>query len=245
MDIIWILISTFIISTLAFTGVIVLSLKDEFLNKILLFLVSLSSGALLGGGFIHLLPEGIENLDNEVFFLLVLTALIVYLLIEKILHWRHCHKNKGCSIHSFGYMNLMGDSVHNFIDGLIIASAFLTDTSLGVVTTIAIAIHEIPQEIGDFGVLLHAGFSKRRALKFNFLAALTVVLGGLAGWFLNQYTNDITKWMIPIAAGGFIYIALSDLIPEIRKEEKIGKFLLNFLFMMLGIVLMYIIKFIL
>ncbi|HOX41127.1 MAG TPA: ZIP family metal transporter [bacterium] len=145
MTFVYILIASLFISLCAFAGVFTLSLKEKFLNKILLKLVALSSGALLGGAFIHLMPEGIEEFDNvQNFFYIILAALVIYLLIEKILHWRHCHAGGNCPIHSFGYMNLIGDGVHNFIDGVIIASSFMVSIPLGITTAIAIALHEIP-----------------------------------------------------------------------------------------------------
>jgi len=202
-------------------------------------MVALSSGALLGGAFIHLMPEGIEKVnDPGEFFLIILLSIISYLLIEKLLHWRHCHKTGKCNVHSFGYMNLLGDAVHNFIDGLIIASSFIVSIPLGVTTTIAIALHEIPQEIGDFGVLLYAGIEKKRALLLNFFVALTVVAGAVCGWFLIPHIEAITGFLLPIAAGGFIYIALSDMLPELRKDS-IKPFMVNFAFVLLGVLIMF------
>lgn len=230
--------ATLLISLGALIGIFTLSMKEKLLEKIIMKLVALSSGALLGGAFIHLMPEGIEKVDDpSTFFLTILIAIISYLLIEKVLHWRHCHKSGDCSVHSFGYMNLLGDAVHNFIDGLIIASAFVVSIPLGITTTIAIALHEIPQEVGDFGVLLYAGFKKKKALLLNFLVALTVVVGGVCGWLLLSKVEAITSFLLPIAAGGFIYIALSDMIPELRKDHFKG-FLQSFVFVILGILIM-------
>ncbi len=235
----YILVASLLISSCALVGVFAMSMKEKFLNKVLLKLVALSSGALLGGAFIHLMPEGIEKFgNNEKFFLVILISLLVYLLIEKILHWRHCHAGGDCPIHSFGYMNLLGDGVHNFIDGLIIASSFMVSIPLGITTTIAIALHEIPQEVGDFGVLLYAGIEKKKALLLNFLVALTVVAGAIMGWFLLSHIENITSFLLPVAAGGFIYIALSDMIPELRKEHDIKQFFVTFAFILLGILLM-------
>lgn len=232
----WILLSTIIISVCALVGVFTLSIKDALLNKILMRLVALSSGALLGGAFLHLMPEGIKQLDVKLFFSLVLAAIIFYLLVEKLLHWRHCHKGGGCDTHhSMGYMNLIGDSVHNFIDGLVIAGAFVVDIRLGLVTAIAMALHEIPQEIGDFGVLLYSGFTKKRALLMNFLVALATMAGGICGWILAQYSVGAEKYLLPLAAGGFIYIAASDLLPELRKNLSLKSFLIDFLFVLCGI----------
>lgn len=236
----YIIIASLLISAGALIGIFTLSMKESVLNKILLKLVALSSGALLGGAFIHLMPEGIEKVgDPGKFFLIVLVSILGYLLIEKILHWRHCHKGGQCSIHSFGFMNLLGDAVHNFIDGLIIASSFIISVPLGITTTIAIAMHEIPQEIGDFGVLLYSGFEKKKALLLNFLVALTVVLGAVVGWLLFSHIEAITGFLLPIAAGGFIYIALSDMIPELRKEPDIKHFLHSFCFVILGVAIMF------
>jgi zinc and cadmium transporter len=240
----WILLTTLIISLASLVGIFTLSLKEDFLNKILLSLVSLSSGTLLGGAFIHLIPEGIELVQPDKFFLWLLGAFILYLLIEKLLHWRHCHKIGGqCEAHAtIGQMNLIGDAVHNFIDGVIIATTFLISIPLGITTAIAIAVHEIPQEIGDFGVLLYAGFRKKKAIVLNFLISLMTVVGGLVGWFLSFYVEGLTAYFLPIAAGGFIYIAASDLLPEIRKENNGVKFFTNLFVLLFGVGLMLLVK---
>ena len=241
----WILLTTFLISLGALVGIFTLSMKENFLNKIVMGLVALSSGTLLGGAFFHLIPEGLEVQDSSSFFMWVLGAMLVYLLIEKLLHWRHCHKMGGhCESHtSIGYMNLIGDTVHNFIDGLIIAATFIVSIPLGITTTIAIGLHEIPQEIGDFGVLIYSGFKKKKALILNFIVALATVLGGIVGWFLAQRVENISSYFLPIAAGGFIYIAVSDLLPEMRKETKIGKFFINLLILLFGVGLMLLVKY--
>lgn len=145
-------------------------------------------------------------------------------------------------MHSFGYMNLIGDGVHNFIDGLIIAAAFLLNIKLGLVTTLAVALHEIPQEIGDFGVLLYSGWKKKKALIANFLTALTVVAGGLFGYFLAGKIDNLILFLMPFAAGGFLYIAASDLMPEIRKEPSLKKSLASFLIFLLGVLFMFLLK---
>ncbi len=238
-----IIISTFIISLGGLIGFFTLVLKEKQLSKILLFLVSLSAGALMGGAFIHLLPEAFEKIsDGDVVFTIVLFSFVFFFLVEKLLHWRHCHKGGKCDIHTFGYMNLIGDSVHNFIDGLIIAATFITDIRLGIVTTFAVALHEIPQEIGDFGVLLYAGFGKRKALLANFLVALTAILGGIFGYFLSFQMENFISYLLPFAAGGFIYIAASDLMPEIRKETSLKKSMMSFGVFLVGIAIMFLVK---
>lgn len=249
----WIIASTFIISLLSFVGVIALSLKEKLLEKILLFMVSLSAGALMGGAFLHLIPEAIETQGvNLNIFLYVLVGFLLFFLIEKGLHWHHCHKchydhkdkdHRGKCVHTFTYMNLCGDAVHNFVDGLIIAASFVVSIPLGFTTSLAIILHEIPQEIGDFGVLLYGGFTKKKALLMNFLVALTAIIGGIVGYFLASFTESIIIFILPFAAGGFIYIAASDLIPEIRKEVSLKKSLVNIIIFVLGIALMYAIKF--
>jgi len=238
---IFILLSTAIISLGALIGILTLSIQEAKLSKILLLLVSLSAGALMGGAFIHLLPEASDLLPADSLFSLVLFAFVTFFFIEKLLHWRHCHMGK-CDIHTFGYMNLFGDSIHNFIDGLILAAAFAADVKLGIASTLAVALHEIPQEIGDFGVLLYAGFTKKKALMANFLVALTVVAGGIVGYYLSVNLASFMPYLLPFAAGGFIYIAASDLMPEIRKEKQLKKSVFSFGVFIAGILLMYLVK---
>jgi zinc and cadmium transporter len=237
----YILISNLIISLVGLIGIFTLALKEKQLQKILLFLVSLSAGALMGGAFIHLLPEAQEKYKGDDLFFMVLLSFIIFFLVEKLLHWRHCHKDK-CNIHTFGYMNLFGDGVHNFIDGLVIAATFLTSIKLGIVTSLAVILHEIPQEIGDFGVLLYAGFGKKKAITANFLIALTAVVGGVTGYFLSFSIDRFTTYLLPFTAGGFIYIAASDLMPEIRKERSLRKSLLSFVVFLLGIAIMFLVN---
>ena len=237
----YILLATFIVSLFSFVGVLSLALKDKILNKILLVLIGLSAGALMGGALLHLLPEAVEKSNKLDVYLLVLVGFILFFLIEKVLHWRHCHKEH-CDVHTFHYMNLVGDSIHNFIDGLIMAASYVVSLPLGVTTTIAIATHEIPQEIGDFGVLLYGGFSKRKAILLNFVVALTAVFGGIVGFFISSLVEDIELYILPFAAGGFIYIAATDLVPEIRKELDMRKYMATLLVFICGILIMWITK---
>ena len=166
----YILLSTFIISLASFIGLFTLTIKPQKLQSYLLFFVALAAGALMGTAFLHLLPESPN-------YLVTLFGFILFFLIEKYLYWHHCHYLH-CMEHTFGHMNLAGNSLHNFIDGLIIAAAFTTNQALGITTAFAIALHEIPHEIGDFGVLLYSGWSRRQALLSNFLVALFAVAGG-------------------------------------------------------------------
>ncbi|MBI5071531.1 ZIP family metal transporter [Candidatus Falkowbacteria bacterium] len=238
----WIIASTFVISLLSFVGVLALVLKEKWLEKILLTLVSLASGALMGGAFLHLLPEAIEKADSRTVFLWVLIAFAAFFVIEKIFQWRHCHREH-CEIHTFGYMSLLGDSVHNFIDGLIVAASFVEGTRLGLIVSVAVILHEIPQEFGDFGTLLFAGFKKKTAILMNFLTALTAIAGGMIGFFWASYSDNFIKILLPFAAGGFIYIAASDLIPEIRKTVKFKESISTFVVFLIGIGFIYLMKF--
>lgn len=229
--------STIIISLISFVGILTLLIKKNFLQKILLVLVALSAGSLLGSAFLHLIPESIEKTSYT--FILVIAGFLVFFLIEKFLHWQHCHEEH-CEVHTFAYMNLVGDFFHNFLDGLIIAGSFIISTPLGLATSLAIIIHEIPQEIGDFGVLIYGGFSRRKAVLLNFLIALTAVFGGVIGFFLSSASETFLSIIPAIAAGGFIYIAASDLIPELKDKPNS---LLNILIFILGILIMYGVKF--
>lgn len=242
-QLIYILITTFIIALIAFIGIFTLALKDKVLNKILLVLVSLSAGALMGGAFLHLLPEAVEEAEGTGLnvFILVLVGFLLFFIIEKGLHWRHCHKGK-CDVHTFHYMNLIGDSIHNFIDGLIISAGFISSIELGITTVIAIGAHEIPQEIGDFGVLIYGGFKKKKAIALNFAIALTIVFGGFVGYFISSTINQAVVFLLPFAAGGFIYIAATDLVPEIKKEIDIRKSMATILVFICGILIMWLIK---
>lgn len=237
----WIILSTIVVSTIGLIGVITLGMNEELLGKILTKLVALSTGALLGGAFLDLMPEGVTKVSPMTFFGLMLAAIIFYLLIEKVLHWRHCHKGHACETHeALGYMNLVGDAVHNFIDGMVIAATFIVSLPLGLITTVAIILHEIPQEIGDFGVMIYAGFSKKRAIFLHFMIALLAVAGGLCGWILAGYSRGIEKYLLPIAAAGFIYIAVSDLMPELRKGVSMKKFIGDFIFFLIGVAIIFV-----
>lgn len=229
-----IIIANLIISAGSLIGVLTLSLKHKVLDKIIMLLVAFSAGTLMGGAFLHLIPEAAESLEVSLVMSLTVFSFITFYLIEKVFHWRHCHEDN-CDVHAFGMLNLIGDGIHNFIDGLVIAGSFVLDPNLGIVTAFAVAAHEIPQELGDFGVLLHAGFSKTKALIANVGVALTSVMGGIVGYFLASYNERMSIYLLPIAAGGFLYISASDLLPELRKENRVTKSLLTFGLYLLGI----------
>jgi len=234
-----ILVATFIISLISLVGILTLMLKKGWLPKIILILVALSSGALLGGAFLHLLPEAINELGAGLdVFLYLLLGFCLFFILEQFLHWRHDHGAGNQTVKPFSYLILISDGVHNFIDGLVIAASFLVSFPAGVAATLAVGLHEIPQELGDFGVLIHGGMSRQKALAFNFASALTAVLGGVLGYFTSQYTQFSVVYLLPFAAGHFIYIAAADLIPEIKHRENLPKSLLHFAAFLGGIAIM-------
>jgi zinc and cadmium transporter len=236
MSLIYIAGVTLGISLIALVGVLFLALKEETANRIVFVLVALASGTLLGGAFIHLIPESME-LSGAMTPYAVLTGILLYFATEKFLMWHHCHKGR-CEVHPFSYLLLLGDAVHNFIDGVIIAANFLVSIPLGFTVSLGVAAHEVPQNIGNFGVLLRGGFSVRRALLYNYAAALMVVLGALVTYFVGTSTQSVVPFLIPFAAGGFVYIAATDLFPELHKETSPKKSLLQFFFIGIGILFM-------
>jgi zinc and cadmium transporter len=243
---VWSLAATLIVSLLSLAGVITLSMKPKALDKILLLLVGFSAGAMMGGAFFHLIPESVDLSGVEFTLAIIIVGFALFFLVERVLHWHHCHEHGGkCDVHTFTYMNLIGDGVHNFIDGLIIAAGFSASAELGFVTTLAVISHELPQELGDFGVLVYGGFSRMKALLFNFLSAITAILGAVIGVIMVSITDSFISILIPFAAGGFIYIFASDLIPELHKEPKLSKSMMSFMMFIFGIIFMYIMKIIL
>lgn len=246
MTLIYILIATFLVSIISFVGALTLFFKRDFLNKILLVLVALSAGALIGGAFLHLIPEAIMEVglnEGEILkvFLFVLLGFSTFFVLEQFINWHHHHDCVSCEkVAPFSYLVLISDAVHNFIDGLIIAASFVVAWPVGIVTTLAVALHEIPQEIGDFGVLVYGGMKVKKALIWNFLSALVAVIGGIVGFFLSGFMGESMVYLLPFAAGNFIYIASSDLIPEIKhkNERSVGYFLV----FLVGICLMLLFK---
>jgi len=215
------LVSVVIVSLVSMVGLLIISVKEEDLARMLSALVSFSVGGLFGDTFVHLIPEIAEGGGFGVdVSLWILVGIMASFVVERFLQWRHCHiPTSEEHPHSFAYMNLFGDAVHNFIDGLIIGGSYLANMQLGIATTLAVVFHEIPQEIGDFAVLIYGGFSKSRALFLNFSTALVAILGAIVALSLGSLLEGFVPFLVPFAAGSFIYIAGSDLIPELRKEE--------------------------
>lgn len=244
----YILIATVFISLISFAGVFVLFLKEKLIDKVVLVLVSFSAGALLGGAFLHLIPETIENVgetESLKIFLYVLFGFVVFFMLEQFIRWHH-HHNVHCDdcpkVAPFSYLILISDAIHNFIDGFIIAASFIISFPVGIATSLAVAFHEIPQEIGDFGILIYGGFAKIKALFLNFLSSITVILGGVIGFFLSEKIGSSIVFLLPFAAGHFIYISAADLIPEIKHKESFKKSIVHLFAFLLGIGLMLLLK---
>jgi len=236
--------SVFLVSVASLIGIFFLFFSESKTERIIMFLVSLSAGTMLGDAAIHLLPEAAEKADGSLLiWYLFLAGVLMFFVLEKIVHWHHCHNHEECE-HSktLGVMNLVGDALHNFIDGAVIAGAFLVSIPLGVATLIAVLAHEVPQEIGDLGVLIHSGYTRTKALTYNFLSALLSVIGAAATLLLSTKILNLTDYILPVTAGGFIYIATADLIPELKKHTALSKTLQQFLGIILGIVIMALLK---
>jgi zinc and cadmium transporter len=202
--------------------------------------ISLAIGALLGDAFIHLIPEAFEKISNPATVsILIITGILIFFVMEKFLHWHHHGEDKEeTHIHPVGKLILFTDGFHNLIDGIIIGTSFLVSIPLGLATTFAVILHEIPQEVGDFAVLIHSGYSKKRALYLNFISALTAVLGLIIAIIFGNIAANFVNWILPIAAGGFIYIAVADLIPELKETKKINHILLQLASILFGIIIM-------
>lgn len=249
-----IILATFLVALLSLIGMFLIYLKSRSLNKILLALVALSAGAMFGNSIFHLLPEAIS--EAEVAGMSLLTVMIILtigfvlsFLFETVFSWHHCHRATHSGeeeptfhchheVKPFSQLILYSDAIHNFIDGLIIAAAFIVEPALGVATTIAVALHEVPQELGDFAVLIYGGYKKKRALILNFLAASTVLVGGIAGFFLTSVVDTAVPILLPFAAGSFLYIAAADLLPELKHDEKIKETLFHFFVFLFGLLIM-------
>lgn len=213
------LVAALIVSAVSLVGVIFVKIDQQRLRRTLLWMVSFSAGGMLGGAFFHLLPEAVADQPDSLWpFLFTLSGFGLFFIFEKVLRIHHCHDQDCARRQHIGTLNLTGDAIHNFIDGLIIMSAFMVNIPLGIVVTISVALHEIPQEIGDYGVLLYAGYSRLRALFYNFISALLAVAGVIAAYIFINLIGSLTLFLIPFAAGSFIYIAAADLIPELHKE---------------------------
>jgi zinc and cadmium transporter len=209
---------------MSLVGAFGLLMRPQTLQKLLQFLVSLAVGVMLGQAFIHLIPDAAQHTGSmRTVLLLVLAGMLLFFFLEKVVRWQHHHEvlAPNGNVLPVARMNLIGDAVHNFIDGALMAGSFLVSPTLGWTTTAAIIAHEIPQEIGDMGALVYGGYSPRRAVWLNFLCSLTCVLGVAVTLLFGAWLQAPMIYLLPIAAGGFIYIAASDLIPALHNDSRL------------------------
>jgi zinc and cadmium transporter len=237
----WIVGGGIAMSAIALAGSLTLLLPPRLLQRIVTPLVALAAGSLLGGAFFHMLPAASGALsDLGTVFLWTMAGFTAFLALEQFLHWHHCHRAEADCRQPLGYLILLGDGLHNFLGGLGVAGVFLIDIRLGITAWIAAAAHEIPQELGDFGVLIHSGWSRRRALLFNFASGLTFLLGGLVAY------GAADRWdvasLVPFAAGNFIYIGASDLVPEVNRHRDARGNVIHFAAFATGLALLWVLR---
>jgi len=240
-----ILLVVVIISLISLVGIFTLSLRKNTLSRLMLGMISFAAGSLLAAAFLDLIPEALEKARGEIVFGAVLLGILVSFAVEKFLYHYHCHTVHRCDhphrIKPYAILNLVGDAIHNFLDGIVIAVAFITSYPVGISASIAVIAHEIPQEIGDFALLVKGGFTTRKALFYNFLTALTAIAGALFGYYFTSI-DHLSAPLAGFAGGTFIYIAASDIIPELHHEEAAGKSALQFGLIIFGIALIYLVK---
>jgi len=238
-----IITATLVISFISLIGALALFFNEKLLDKLLLLLMSFSAGALIGNAFLHLIPEAIEGgfFENNLLtlFLYVISGFLAFFILENFINWHHHHSREHPQEAPFSYLVLISDAIHNFLDGLAIAASFFISFPAGIATALAVALHEIPQEIGDFGVLVYGGIKKTKALFLNFISASTVILGGVVGFFLAERQIISIELLLPFIAGGFIYIASSDLVPEIKSHTGTKKSILSLLAFIFGVAIMW------
>lgn len=229
----WITVGGVGMSLLALSGSLTLLLPERSFDRVVPPLVALAAGTLLGGALLHMLPEAVAAMGNDLdVYVWFLAGFLAFFVLEQFLHWHHCHR----AVHDhgpLGYLILIADGVHNLIGGLAVAGAFLVDVRVGLVTWVAAAAHEVPQELGDFGILVHAGWSRGRALLFNLASALTFLVGGWVAYALSGRFEVV--WLLPFAAGNFVYIAATDLIPELTGEREASRKVLLSVTFLLGL----------
>ncbi len=230
--------SVVLVSIMSLVGILTLGFNNDRLKRILFYLVSFSAGALLGDVFIHVIPEMAEigfGAREGIYFIV---GILIFFVLERFILWHHSHGEHEEKIHSVVYLTMVGDSLHNFIDGMVIAASFLVSPVLGVASTLAVIFHEIPQEIGQYAILIHGGWSRGKALWYNFLSALTSVLGAVVVLLFAKNLEGPPVFLLAFAGASFIYIAMSDLIPELHKEVGLKRSIVQFIWFIVGIGLM-------
>ena len=234
------LTSVVIVSLISLIGVFTIAINEERLKRLLTFLVSFAVGGLFGDVFIHILPDVFKKSASTLSVSFgILAGILLFFILEKFIYWRHCHSGI-CEMHDkpFVWINLIGDGVHNFIDGIIIGASYCVGLGIGITTTLAVILHEIPQEIGDFGILVNGGLTRKKALFLNFLCASVAILGTVIALVIGPTIKDFSMYILPLTAGGFIYLAGSDLIPELHREVEFSRSLLQLVSIVLGVVVM-------
>jgi zinc and cadmium transporter len=233
-----IVIGGLLMSGIALVGSVTLLLRPETLDRIVAPLVAFAAGSLLGGAFFHMLPAALaQGLSPETCALGVMAGFTLFLGLEQVLHWHHCHRAAADCRQPLGFLILLGDGLHNFLGGLGVASVMLVDVKLGIAAWLAAVAHEVPQELGDFGVLIHGGWERRSALLYNLLSGLTFLVGGLVAYVASA-TIDATL-LVPFAAGNFIYIGASDLVPEVKGHGEAPRNLIHFVSFVAGVALLW------
>lgn len=237
----WIIVGGLAMSALALSGGLTLLLPEALYRKLILPLVAFAAGALLGGALFHLLPASIEATGNTgTTYLALAGGIVSFLGLEVVLNWHHCHQSPSSHDRPLTYLILIADGVHNFIGGLAVGGAAIVDLRLGMVTWLAEAAHEVPQELGDFGILVHGGWSPGRALAFNFLSGLMFLVGGVVAYFARDAVD--TAYLVPFAAGNFMYVAIADLLPEVNRVDKLMRGLVHIGAFMVGLGLLWLLR---
>lgn len=243
-----IIFATLSVSVISFIGVVLLAkTKHQLFTRVT---ISLAAGALLGAVFFGIFPELFGHQDEEhqieanVISGVILLSILVFFMIEKYLHWHHCHCHGVHDKHTkkpVGYINLIGDGIHNFVDGALIATSFLINPGLGVVSTVVIALHEIPQEIADFGILIYSGFTKSKALLWNFFSGVTAIAGGVITYFFAVTVEEAIPYLLAVAGGGFLYLAMADIMPELHHEKEKKYIAWQSVWLILGVLIIYLV----
>ncbi|MFX1266335.1 MAG: ZIP family metal transporter [Promethearchaeota archaeon] len=264
-------IMIFIISLFSLIGVLMISLKEKTLDKLLFILVAFATGTILATALFDLIPESIHQLEElnaggagiieSLLFAIIIFGFVTFFIIERFIYWFHGHAHekddqlvcydtltegfdnivdRGKKIKNFALLNLIGDGLHNILDGIIIMVAFLNGLGNGFIVTLAVSFHELPQEIGDFGILLYGGFSKKKALLFNFGSGLVAILGGILAFFLSAQLDFFNFFFLSFSGGGFLYLASTELMPELLKEKNLRRSIIQALVFLSGVILIMI-----
>ncbi len=233
-----VLVAVVLDSLAGLVGIFSLYVSEETLNRIVEYMVAFAAGAMLAGALVHLFPKALSLWPHA--SILTIVGFASFFLLERVLHWHHCHEMGVCEVHPVTTLTIIGDAIHNFIDGIVMAASFLVGTATGWITTALVVGHEVPQELGNFSVLIYGGYEKKRAIAWTFFSQATCIFGGIVGWFFMPLW--LRAPLLAFAAGGFLYIAASDLVPELHKGRDLRKSMRQFLIFLAGAAFMIIIK---